>query len=99
MPAVNGLSETIKDGIYQQVVALLAEISEKENLMEEFHHKKRKVHHAIEDILADPKVPAANSATNAPLSAIASINALVTTSGPIRGAQNRPVATPVNLSL
>ena len=45
MLAVNGLSETIKGGIYEQVVALLAEILEKENLMEEFHHKKRKVHH------------------------------------------------------
>ena len=56
------------------------------------------MHHAIEEILADPKAPAANSATNnAPLTAIASINALVTNSGPIRGAQTPVVATPVNL--
>jgi hypothetical protein len=52
----------------------------------------------IEEILADSKAPAANSATNnAPLTAIASINALVTNSGPIRGAQTPVVATPVNL--
>jgi hypothetical protein len=51
----NHLPDAIKTGLYDQVVALMEEISEKENLMEEYHQKKRKTHTIVADLLLDDK--------------------------------------------
>jgi hypothetical protein len=55
MLGCNHLPDAIKTGLYNQVVALREEISEKENLMEEYHQKKRKTHTIVGDLLSDDK--------------------------------------------
>jgi hypothetical protein len=55
MLGFNHLPDAIKTGLYDRVVALMEEISEKENLMEEYHQKKRKTHTIVADLLSDNK--------------------------------------------
>ncbi len=53
MLGCGNLSDSIKDGLYDQVVKLMEEISEKENMMEAYHHKKRKTHTVVSELLSE----------------------------------------------
>ncbi len=53
MMGCGNLSDTIKAGLYDQVVKLMEEISEKENLMESYHLKKRKTHAVLAELLSE----------------------------------------------
>jgi hypothetical protein len=53
MLGCGNLSDSIKDGLYDQVVKLMEEISEKENMMEAYHQKKRKTHTVVSELLSE----------------------------------------------